>query len=155
MRVKEIMTTSVKTASATSSVREIAVLMCFNKISGVPIVDNEKNIIGVISEKDVLHAMYPGVDDVMQNGSYDFEALEAEYNDILSSEVGDHMSKNVFTVHPEDPVMKAASIMFLHKIRRIPVADQGILVGIISLGDVHKAIFQENLDGITRATDVA
>ena len=155
MRVKEIMTSEIKTASANSSVREIAVLMCFNKISGVPVIDEGNNIIGVISEKDVLHAMYPGVDDVMQNGSYDFEALEAEYRDILSNTVGEHMSKTVFTVHPEDPLLKAASIMFLHKIRRIPVADQGKLVGIISLGDVHKAIFQENLDGITRSTDVA
>jgi len=42
MQVKEIMTTSVKTASVNSSVKDVAVLMCFNKISGVPIVEAEK-----------------------------------------------------------------------------------------------------------------
>jgi len=103
----------------------------------------------------VLHAMYPGVDDVMQNGGYDFETLEAEYHDILSNSVSDHMSERVFTVKPDDPVMKAASIMFIHIIRRIPVANQGKLVGIISLGDVHKAIFQENINSTAKATDAA
>jgi predicted transcriptional regulator len=43
------------------------------------------------------------------------------------------------------PCLKAASLMCLKKVRRIPVTEDGKLVGIISIGDVHKAIFQQHL----------
>ncbi len=146
MLVKEIMNTNVKVATLTTPVREIAVSMCFNKISGVPIINAENEIIGLISEKDILNSMYPKVDEYMQIGSYDFEQLENEYTDILNLQVKDIMKPGLFTVTPEDPILKAVSIMCLKKIRRIPVAKGKKLVGIVSVGDVHKAIFQKHLD---------
>jgi len=56
------------------------------------------------------------------------------------------MKPGLFTVTPDDPILKAVSIMCLKKIRRIPVAEGNKLVGIVSVGDVHKAIFQKQLD---------
>ncbi|MCW9025602.1 MAG: CBS domain-containing protein [Gammaproteobacteria bacterium] len=146
MLVKEIMNTNVKVANLDTPVREIAVIMCFNKISGVPVVDGDNNIKGVISEKDILNAMYPNVDEFMQAGGYDFEKIENEYTDVLGRQVKDIMKPGLFTVSSEEPILKAVSIMCAKKIRRIPVADNGKLVGIISIGDVHKAIFQKQLD---------
>jgi CBS domain-containing protein len=55
------------------------------------------------------------------------------------------MTENVITVSPDMHILKAATFMVRHKFRRIPVADAGNLVGMLSLGDVHKAIFQANL----------
>jgi len=146
MLVKDIMNTNVKVASLTTPLRDIAVIMCFNKISGVPVVDDNNEILGIISEKDVLNSMYPKVDEYMQIGSYDFEQLESEYTDILNLRVADIMKPGLFTVAPDDPILKAVSIMCLKKIRRIPVADGNKLIGIVSIGDVHKAIFQKHLD---------
>ncbi|VAX08174.1 hypothetical protein MNBD_GAMMA25-454 [hydrothermal vent metagenome] len=146
MLVKEIMNTNVKVASLTTPVRDIAVTMCFNKISGVPIVNDENEIVGIVSEKDVLNSMYPKVDEYMQVGSYDFEQLENEYTDILNLRVKDIIKPGLFTVTPDDPILKAVSIMCLKKIRRIPVTEGTKLVGIVSIGDVHKAIFQKHLD---------
>lgn len=143
MLVKEIMNTNVRSARLDSSVSDVAIVMCFNKISGMPVVDNDENIIGIISEKDILKGMYPNVSDFMQTGRVDFEALEQEYRDLISLKVDNLMTKNVLTVAPEDPVLKAVSIMCVNKIRRIPVAVDGKLKGIISMGDVHKAIFQK------------
>lgn len=146
MLVQEIMHTDVKSATPDTLVREVAIVMCFNKISGMPVVDAENNIVGVISEKDVLKAMYPGVDEYMQSGRLDFETLEGEYRDVLNLKVGDLMTSKVCTVSPDAPVLKAVSLMCLHKIRRIPVAVKNKLVGIVSMGDVHKAIFTRNLE---------
>lgn len=146
MLVKDIMNTNVKVAKLTTPIREIAVIMCFNKISGVPVVNENNEIIGIISEKDVLNSMYPKVDEYMQVGSYDFEQLEEEYTDTLGLQVKDIMKPGLFTVTPDDPILKAVSIMCLKKIRRIPVAEGNKLVGIVSVGDVHKAIFQKQLD---------
>lgn len=146
MLVQDIMHTDVKVAQPDTSVREVAIVMCFNKISGLPVVDDNKDIVGVISEKDILKAMYPGVDEYMQSGRLDFESLEGQYRDILSLKVRELMSTKIYTVSPDAPVLKAVSIMCLYKIRRIPVAVKGKLVGIISMGDVHKAIFTKNLE---------
>jgi predicted transcriptional regulator len=105
--------------------------------------------VGVISEKDILHGMFPKFEDlVTSSGLVDFEALEHEYQNMVSLKVGDLMSQKIITVGPEMPVLKAASIMFRNRIRRIPVQEDGRLVGIISIGDVHKAIFRQNLTKI-------
>jgi CBS domain-containing protein len=146
MLVKEIMTTSVKTARPTDPVRDIATIMCFNKISGLPVVDGEGSLVGMISEKDILHAMFPKLQDFIANPSTpDFEKLEREYRDVVSLRVADLMTAIVYTAEPDMPVLKAASIMFRNRIRRIPVSQGGRLLGIISIGDVHKAMFRKNL----------
>jgi len=146
MIVKEIMSTAVKVAKPDDLIRDVATIMCFNKISGMPVVDAAGDLVGVISEKDILHGMFPTLDDMMENPTVvDYEALERDYRDVVNMKVSDLMSPRVFTVEPELPVLKAASIMFRNRIRRIPVSQGSKLVGIISVGDVHKAIFQKNI----------
>ena len=64
------------------------------------------------------------------------------------------MTQTVASVTPDMPLLKAASMMCVKQIRRIPVTDKdNNLLGIISIGDVHKAIFKENLlhDGKDKA----
>ena len=147
MIVNDIMNTSVKTATADTLIKDIASIMCFNKISGVPVIDDDGKLIGVLSEKDILKAMFPGVNQMMQEGaSTDFESIEFDYKEILDKKVGDLMTQTVASVTAEMPLLKAASMMCSKNIRRIPVTDKDrMLTGIISIGDVHKAIFQENL----------
>lgn len=147
MIVKDIMTTVVKTARPDTAVKEIASLMCFNKISGVPVVDENEHLVGILSEKDILHCMFPDIGEVMSEGgsARNFEKLESNYQDAMNKKVSDLMTTTVAAVSADIPVLKAASMMWLKKIRRIPVTEGDKLIGIISMGDVHKAIFQENL----------
>jgi CBS domain-containing protein len=144
MLVKEIMNTNVRTTRIDSSINDVAIVMCFNKISGLPVVDDDNRIIGIISEKDILNGIYPNVSEYMETGRIDFESLEQEYRDLINLKVEDLMTPNVLTVTPEDPVLRAVSVMGINKIRRIPVAEDGMLCGIVSMGDVHKAIFQKH-----------
>lgn len=141
------MNSSVKTANSDTLIKDIASTMCFNKISGVPVVDNANKLVGVLSEKDILRAMFPDVEQIMQEGAKtDFESIEADYKGVLDKAASELMTQTVASVTPEMPLLKAASMMCVKKIRRIPVTDNdNTLVGIISIGDVHKAIFQENL----------
>lgn len=145
MRIGDIMNTDVKTAMPDSSIHEVAITMCFNRISGMPVVDVNDVVVGVISEKDILRAMYPGVNEYMEQGCLNFETLEESYTDVLNYHVAELMSDKVFSMTPGLPVLKAASIMCLNSIRRTPVSDKGRLVGIVTLGDVHKAVFQQSL----------
>ncbi|MFW2372011.1 MAG: CBS domain-containing protein [Gammaproteobacteria bacterium] len=147
MIVQDIMNTSVKSATSDTSIRDIASTMCFNKISGVPVIDASEKLIGVLSEKDILRNMFPDVQQLMEQGSnINFEDMETDYRHIMDKKVGDLMTDAVASVTPEMPLLKAASMMCSKQIRRIPVTtDDNKLIGIISIGDVHKAIFQENL----------
>ena len=145
MKVKEIMTTGLKTTTADASVKYAANIMCLNNISGLPVVDDNDKIIGVISEKDVLQKMFPDMSDVAESGTINFENMEKSYTDALGLTVGDLMTTNVATVDADMPIMKAATLMCARQIRRIPVTKGGKLVGIVSIGDVHKAIFQQSL----------
>ena len=147
MIVKDIMNQAVKTANSDTLIKDIASVMCLNKISGVPVVDDDNALVGVLSEKDILKVMFPDVTRVMEDGvKPNFESMEADYKSILDKKAGDLMTQAVASVTPDMPLLKAASMMCLKNIRRIPVTDDDKkLVGIISIGDVHKAIFQESL----------
>lgn len=146
MQVKDTMCVDVKTCSPETPVKDIATIMCFNKISGMPVVDKDNNVVGVISEKDILCSMFPDMRELVESGAKpDFEEMEKDYGSILDKNVEDIMTKIVATVTPDMPILRAASMMWVRKIRRIPVTEGNKLVGILSMGDVHKAVFQESL----------
>lgn len=146
MIVSEIMTTGVKSARADTPIKEIADTMCFNSISGLPIVDDNDNIIGIVSEKDLLKRMFPDMSTIATEGRPNFEEMEKGYSDTLGLVASDIMTTTVSSVSPDMPIMKAASMMCINQIRRIPVAENNKLVGIISIGDVHKAIYKSSME---------
>jgi CBS domain-containing protein len=111
-------------------------------ISGAPVVDGDNNLVGIISEKDILQHMFPKLDEVMSDAHLDFENMEHNYKDTMSVKIGDIMTKGVASIDLDMPCLKAASTMWLRKFRRIPVTHNGKLVGIVSIGDVHRSIFK-------------
>jgi CBS domain-containing protein len=145
MLVRDIMSCGVKSISPETSLVEVASLMCLYRYSGLPVVEDGK-LIGIIAEKDVLHRLFPSLDDLMENMAViDLDKMLGQYKDVLSLKVEDLMTRNPITVPPEMHVLRAATVMVRHKFRRIPVADGDVLLGILSLGDVHKAIFHANI----------
>lgn len=142
MLVKDVMVRAVKALSPDITMPEVASLMCLHRFSVLPVADENDQLIGVIAEQDVLKFLFPDIRDVMDSmGSVDFEEMEKEYKRLQPLKVADLMHKNVITVTPEMPILKAVSIMARNNFRRIPVAKDGKLEGIISLGDIHRAIY--------------
>lgn len=145
MKVKDIMTHWVKTVSPDTQLFEVVPFMCIHRLAGLPVVEGDNRLVGFIAEKDVLHHLFPRLEDLMEGiASIDFEAMESDYRNILQLRVDDLMAKRVISVVPDMPVLKAVSIMVKHHFRRIPVAVDGKLVGVLSMGDVHKALFTQN-----------
>lgn len=146
MLVSEIMTRSPKSVKPDAKLLEAVSLMCLYRYSGLPVEDESGDMVGIIAEKDVLHHMFPKLEDfkdMMAAPNYD--EMMYQYKDVVKLKVADLMTKNVITVSPDMHILKAATVMVRHKFRRIPVADAGKLIGMLSLGDIHKAIFQVNL----------
>ncbi len=139
MKVEEVMTRWVKTVSPDDRLNEVAASMCLHRIPSLPVVENTDRLLGIISESDILRYLFPTLDIVISQGlgKTDFEGMEDDYQNLSKLKVGDLMNRNISIVHPEMPVLKATSVMVYHKLRRIPVAEDGHLKGVLSLGDVH------------------
>lgn len=145
MLVKDIMTTNVRTVTSDKKLGEVVSLMCVYRYSGIPVVDDGK-LVGTVSESDVLGKMFPKLEDLMDSmSSVDYEALMKQYINVVNVQVKDVMTPTVITVRPDMHILQAASVMCGRKFRRIPVAVGNELVGMVSMGDVHKAIFQSTV----------
>ncbi len=147
MLVKDVMSSGVKAIAPDTKLVEVASLMCLYRYSGLPVVEDGR-LVGLIAEKDVLHRLFPSLDDLMEVGgmaSVDLDKMMSQYKDVLSLKAEDLMARNVITVSPDMHVLRAATVMVRHKFRRIPVAEGDTLLGMLSLGDVHKAIFHANI----------
>jgi CBS domain-containing protein len=145
MKVADIMTTNVRTISSDKKLGEVVSLMCLYRYSGIPVVDDGK-LVGTVSESDVLGKMFPKLEDLMSGMSnVDYDRQMQQYNDVVNITVKDVMTPIVISVKPEMHILQAASVMVGRKFRRIPVAVGDKLVGMVSMGDVHKAIYQSTL----------
>lgn len=150
MKVRDVMSKSVRSVKPDTKVMEVASLMCLYRFHGLPVVDDDGKLVGVIAEKDVLHSLFPTLESLMTEGmhSVDMDRQMGRYGEVLEKRVDELMAKNPISVDPDMHLLRAATIMVKHKFRRIPIADKdGTLLGMLSLGDVHKAIFHANING--------
>jgi CBS domain-containing protein len=147
MQVQEVMSRSVRSVSPDTKVMEVASVMCLYRLPGIPVVEDDGRLIGIVAEKDVMHSLFPKLEDLMEEGmgNVDLDKEMAKYKDVLTLPVTDLMTRNPIAVSPDMHVLRATTIMVRNRFRRIPVAHNGILVGMLSLGDVHKAIFHLNV----------
>ena len=145
MLVKDIMTTNMRTVTSDKKLGEVVSLMCIYRFSGIPVVDDGK-LVGTVSESDVLGKMFPKLEDLMDNMStVDYDEQINQYSNVVSVQVKDVMTPIVVSIKPDMHILQAASMMVGRKFRRIPVANGDELIGMVSMGDVHKAIYQSTL----------
>ncbi len=123
--------------------KEVAELMAAKKISGVPVIDENRLVLGVISEKDFLEAMGAGQADsfmmVIAQCLLGRGCLAAPNKARVAKDI---MTSPAVTVAPETPILEVADILSAKKVNRAPVVDSGgRLVGIVSRADVLKSSF--------------
>lgn len=147
MLVSDIMTRNPRTVSPDAKLKVVASIMCLYRIPALPVVDDAGKLMGNISEMDLLKNLLPTMDDIMSgDAAVEIERMATNYSASMERRVGDMMIKNPVSVSPDQHVLKATAKMTSHRFRRIPVTDSdGTLVGVMSLGDVHKAIFQSHV----------
>jgi len=132
MLVRDVMSSHVKTVEPDTRLTEVVALMCLYRYSGLPVVENGR-LVGFIAERDVLHRCFPKLEDL--------DAMLDQYKDVVTLRVRDVMTKNPLTVPPDIHILKAATVMARRNFRRIPVAEGDRLLGMLSIGDIHKATF--------------
>ena len=117
MKVRDIMTSAVAYAAPDTNLADIAVLMRDENVGAIPVLDDEM-LVGIVTDRDiVVRCIADGKD-----------AAECTAEDVIT--------ENLETVEPDDDVEEASQIMARRQIRRLPVVEDGKLVGMLSLGDI-------------------
>lgn len=117
MKVREIMTESVDFATPNTTVVELAQKMKKDDIGSIPICEGQK-VVGIITDRDIV-----------------IKAV-SEGKNIETKKAKEIMNSNVITVTADQDVHEAADLMSKYQIRRLPVVEQGKLIGIVALGDL-------------------
>ena len=149
MLAKNIMTTDVIKVSPETSIAQLSKVLLENKISGVPVVDTEGILMGIVTEADIIKdnikIQFPFYfDPLMVSGySVDFEKYSEDIKDYLNSKVETIMNHRVKTARPSTPVSEIADIMVSNKINRLPIVDENKkIVGIITRADIIKSMIE-------------
>jgi len=149
MRVRDLMTTDILTVGPEASLKEAARRMLEGEISGLPVINDDGNLVGIITEADFM-ATEADRRVTRRAGLLRLFVRDAE---IPSHErlVGDVMTADVKVIGPESDHAEAARLMEKEGIKRIPVVADGQLIGLIARADMLKAYVrsdQEIIDEI-------
>lgn len=148
-KAKDIMTTDVKVAKQTDTIKSIAKILIHEKIGGLPVVDEDNRVVGIISETDIIkkekHVAVPEFITFLQGVIYleDFKKMEKDIQDIAAVQVKDLMSKEVIKVYEDDTFDDVANIMIKKSVNRVPVVDKDNKIkGIICRYDIIKSMYK-------------
>jgi CBS domain-containing protein len=145
MKVSEIMTEDVITAKKETSIKEAAGLLAKFRIHGVPVVDDDNKVIGIITEsdfftKDESNIFLPTFLEFINNKTAkDIESISKNINS--NSKTEDIMTRECFTIHPETSVEELIQHFKEKRFNSFPITNnQGVLVGIVTIMDVIKLL---------------
>ena len=147
-RAKEIRTTDGIVENKNDIIDNEEYLLIKEKIGGLPVVDEENKVVGIISETDIMkkesHVDSPRMLNFIQGIIFldDMKKFEDEMRAIAAYKVEDLMSKDIITVNENDTFDYVANVMINKSINRVPVVDENnFLKGIICRYDIIKAMY--------------
>jgi CBS domain-containing protein len=143
MRATDVMSSPVVAATPQITVQHVARMMINHRISGVPIVEGDQQLIGIITEGDLLRRVETGTERQRSRWSERFRPnsrLAADYVKSHARRVADIMTRNVVTVDEFATLGEIADLMEAHRIKRVPVVHDGKLVGIVSRADLLRIL---------------
>jgi CBS domain-containing protein len=146
MRVRQLMTTDVVTVGPDASLKEVASLLARHRISGLPVVDSDGRVLGVVSETDIVQkeAQEPQpASGLLRWLDPDSGRLSAK---LAAHTAGEAMSSPAVTIEANLPVSAAASLMLDNGCKRLPVTDGGKLAGVVSRADLVRAFARSDVE---------
>lgn len=148
LKAKDFMTKDVITISSAATVEELARLLIEHKISGAPVVNNKKELIGIVTENDLIsqnkRLHIPTIirlfDAFIVLGS---GKLEEEIKKMAAATVAEICIKKVVSITEDAPLQEVATIMSEQKIHLLPVLRNNVVVGIVGKADIVNAMSRE------------
>jgi CBS domain-containing protein len=158
MKARDVMVSPVITVSQSCTVREAARTFVEHRISGAPVVNEHGEIVGIVSESDLMHRSEAGTERTYSwwlRALIAEEALAADYIKAHSCSVADVMTRRVITAEPDAPLGDIATVLEKNSIKRVPIVENGRLVGIVSRANLVQAVASARADLDVAPSDAA
>jgi CBS domain-containing protein len=146
MKVRDVMTREVVSVAPSARLKDLAALLVEHRISGLPVVDDDGAVVGVVSEADLLVRQLGNVSSRHGPLSWllDDRPDASELRRRAATTVAQAMTSPATTVDADRPLREAAALMVERGINRLPVTEGGQLVGIITRADFVRAYLQRD-----------
>lgn len=142
MIARNVMTSPVISVRGETSVADVAALLLKNRISAVPVTTHAGEMIGILSESDLMRRVEAGTErshrwwlNVLGRGE-----TAADYTKSHGRKASDVMTRNVISAGPETPLHEIANLMERNDIKHIPIVSKGQLVGIVTRANLIQAV---------------
>ncbi|MCM3568010.1 CBS domain-containing protein [Neobacillus mesonae] len=151
MQAHEIMISRVHKVKESDTVRAVIEKFIEYRISGLPVVNDRNEIVGFISDGDIMRYIGKHEDRVVDNFYYSFvikgdqEGFEEREQRLLQLNVLEIAKRKVFKVSWDESIENIAALLGKRQIKKVPVERNGVLAGIISRGDVIRNTFKNFL----------
>ena len=160
MKAADVMAPNVISVTPDQSVQEVAEILLTCRISGVPVIDARRNLVGIVSEGDLMRCADAGTGRHRSWWLQMFlgrESLAAEYVKEHARKVADVMTRNVITAKPETHIGDIADLLERNRIKRVPIVQDGKVVGIVSRANLLQALaaLRKQIDVDKPVTDTA
>jgi CBS domain-containing protein len=135
MKARDVMVAPVITATPHATIKSVAETFLKYRISAVPVVDDKGALVGIISEGDLMHRAETGTERQRPwwlQAIMSQDGLALHYVKAHARKVADAMTRQVITASPETSLQDIAALLEKHAIKRVPIVENGQLVGIVS-----------------------
>jgi len=143
MKAEDVMVSTVITVGVNASIGEVAAILLNNHISAAPVVDEKGELVGIVSEGDLMRRPEIGT---TKRHSWWLELISnkwasaTEYIKSHSRKVADVMTRDLITAKPDTPLGDIAGLLERNQIKRVPIVERGKLVGIVSRANILQAL---------------
>jgi CBS domain-containing protein len=145
MRVEDVMTREVATVRSETTLKEAAESLVRRRISGLPVVDAENHVLGVLSEGDILFKEIGEAEPKSMLERWLLFPLPDVPSKLEARTAGEAMSAPPVTIGPKRPLTDAANTMIDERVNRLPVVDDaGKLIGIVTRADLVRAFVRSD-----------
>jgi CBS domain-containing protein len=137
------MTTHPVRIPAHATVQHAAQIISIAEVSDLMVADDDKTFIGVLSEGDVIRAILPNFDEILESGGSLADAFQffiRKGRELAHRPIAPLIITDAITLKPTDEAAMAAVVMVTKHIRHLPVVDDGKLVGTVSRADICRAV---------------
>jgi CBS domain-containing protein len=156
MKVSDIMVKDVVSVGPEASVKDVAALMLERRISGLPVVDGGGRVLGIVSEGDLIRRPEIDTDKAKLGWLHMFLSDEQRARDFVKShgrKARDVMTQPARCVAPDTPLTEVVRLMERHRVKRLPVLQDGKLAGLVTRADLLRALVMRQAQAPVAASD--